>query len=565
LLIRVALSTILALIAVAGLHGRTSFLPQPARSCEVPAAPTNLVTTVDPATHAVTLKWKQPAASAAPTNHSVEVGNAPGSTYLGTIDTGSADTSFTSPKPLDPGVYFVRVRAVNACGVSRVSPEVRVSVDQARIGARTKPDVVVASRTATRNTYFPTAALMKSSEIVVVYYDSPDHVSPAGRVSMVRSRDEGRTWSMPEVVIDGPNDERDPNIVETARGTWLVSYFESDASKSPTSQGVFVIRSTDAGKTWSAPAKVGTTLVGAATSAKIVQLDNGDLLLPLYGGKPGGMDAIAAVIRSADDGMTWLPDSEATIASAPGVNFVEPALGYLGGGRLLAMVRTEGAERAAFESYSLDSGRTWSAATRTTLIAQASDLLPVVDDQKTVLVHTWGDTSGRFGDSRPTVMQVIRFREFPTARWTDEPRLLHQGHCWSDEGYPSSVRLRDGRVFTVYYDACAGYIGGTFSALTDPAASADCSDPPSAPANLKASNTGGDVAVTWTGTPATGTSYVLEAGKASGAADALTVDVGVQTTYNASKVNPGTYYIRVRSRNACGTSDASNEVVVVVP
>jgi len=115
--IRVALSTILALIPVAGLHGRT-LLPQSTRSCEVPAAPTNLVTVVETATHTLTLTWKQPVASAAPTNHSVEVGNAPGSTYLGTLDTGSAKTSFTSPKPLDPGVYFVRVRAVNACGVS---------------------------------------------------------------------------------------------------------------------------------------------------------------------------------------------------------------------------------------------------------------------------------------------------------------------------------------------------------------------------------------------------------------------------------------------------------------
>jgi hypothetical protein len=288
--------------------------------------------------------------------------------------------------------------------------------------------------------------------------------------------------------------------------------------------------------------------------------------MPVYGATPGGTDAAAAVIRSADDGLTWPPEGEATIASAPGINFVEPALGYLGGGRLLAMIRTEGAERAAYENYSIDGGRTWSTATRTTLIAQASDLLPVVEGQKLLLVHTWGDTSGRFGDSRPTVMQIIRFREFPLARWTDEPRLLHQGHCWSDEGYPSSVRLRDGRVFTVYYDACAGYIGGTFSVLSDPTASAECSDPPPPPGDLKVlSNSGGSVSLAWAATPATSTSYVLEAGKTSGAADALTVDVGLQTMYNASQVSPGTYYIRVRSKNACGTGDASDEVVVVVP
>jgi hypothetical protein len=561
LLNRLVSASILVLVTVSGLHGRRPSLGQAMPPCTAaPNPPTALVAKVDRRT--LTLNWKVP--SGAPTNYSIEVGDASGSTYLGIVDTGSEKTSFT--KSLDPGIYFIRVRAANNCGASGVSPEVRVVVDRARIGARTTPDVVVARRTSTRNTYFPTAELLKNGQIVVVYYDSPDHVSRSGRISMVRSRDQGRTWSAPTVVIDGPNDERDPNIVETARGTWLVSYFDSDTMKAPSSQGVFVIRSTDEGHTWSAPARVGTTLRGPATSAKIVQMDNGDLLMPVYGATPAGTDAVAVVIRSADDGLTWPPDGEATIASAPGVNFVEPALAHLGGGRLLAMIRTEGAERAAYENYSIDGGRTWSTAAKTTLIAQASDLLPVVEGEKHLLVHTWGDISGRFGDSRPTVMQVIQFREFPLKRWTDQPRLLHQGHCWNDEGYPSSVRLRDGRVFTVYYDACAGYIGGTFSVLADPAASAACSAPPPPPANLRgASSSGGGVSLTWTATPGTHTTYVLEAGKTSGAADAITVDLGLQTTYNASQVNPGTYYIRVRSKNDCRTGEPSNEVVVVVP
>ena len=532
-----------------------------AAPCDVaPTPPTAVAATVGGAT--LTLTWK--ASTGRPTNYLVEFGDAPGSTYLGTVDTGSDKTSFT--KPLDPGIYFVRVRAANNCGGSGVSPEVRVAVDEARIGARTAPDVIVARRTAKRNTYFPTAELVKNGQIVVVYYDSPDHVSPDGRISLVRSRDQGRTWSAPTVVIDGPNDERDPNIVETARGTWLVSYFESDATKSPSSQGVLVTRSSDEGRTWSTPTKIGTTLGSAATSGKIVQLDDGDLLMPVYGATPGGTNAVAAVVRSADDGLTWPPDGEATLAIAPGVDFVEPALGYLGGGRLFAMIRTEGTERVAYENHSLDGGRTWATATRTTLRAQASDLLPIRDGQQTnLLVHTWGDTSGRFGDSRPTVLQTMRFREFPRVRDTGELQLLHHGHCWSDEGYPSSVRLRDGRVFTVYYDACAGYIGGTFSTIVEPLVTAACSAPPPPPAGLTvASNSGGVVSLQWTATPGTRTSYVLEGGRTPGAADAIAVDVGLQTTYRASSVGPGTYYVRVRSTNACGTGDSSNEVAVVV-
>lgn len=507
------------------------------------------------------MTWNAPESSE-PLNYRVEFGDAPGSTYLGTTDAGVGRTSFV--KRLDPGVYFARVRAANACGSSEPSPELRIEIDPSQIGERTRPDVVVAARSAGRNTYFPTIATVKNGDLVVVYYDSPDHVAPNGRIAMVRSSDQGRTWSPPSIVVDGPNDERDPSVVETARGTWLVSYFESDVNKLPSSQGVFVIRSTDQGRTWSAPSKVGTALAGPGTSAKIVQLDNGDLLIPLYGGRGAG-DLAATVVRSADDGVTWPAAGEATLAEAPGRSFVEPALGYLGDGRLLAMIRTEGSERAAYETASTDGGRTWSAPAKTTAVAQASDLLPVADGGKTLLVHTWGDLSGRFGNSRPTVLQVIRFREFPNARWTDEPRLLHQGHCWTDEGYPSSVRLRDGRIFTVYYDACAGYIGGTFSTIEDPAASAQCDAAP-APVELKLLGAaGGKVALSWGAAGGAHTSYMLEAGTAAGTADALAVDTGSATAYEQTQVKSGTYYVRVRATNRCGSSPASNEVVVVVP
>lgn len=510
----------------------------------------------------MSLTWKAPA-SGDPAAYLVEFGDAPGSTYLGTVDTGRSDTSLS--RRATPGIEFVRVRAKNACGVGAPSRELRVAVDPEHMNPRTDPDVVVARRTPRRNTYFPTAHSMSNGEIAVVYYDSPDHVSQAGRISIVRSADQGRTWSAPSVVVDGPLDERDPSIVETANGTWIVNYFASDESAVPASQGVFVVRSSDRGYTWSEPIRIDTPLIGAGTSAKIVQLDDGDLLLPIYG-SPDATDAHADIVRSSDDGRTWPRDTEVTIAARAGVSFVEPAIASFGGGRLLAMMRTEGAERNAYESYSTDGGRTWSPPERTSLVAQASDLLPIVDaPDRLLLVHAWGDTSGRFGDSRPTVMQVTRIREFPSARSSGEPRLLHQGHCWADEGYPSSVRLRDGRVLTIYYDACAGYIGGTFSELRDPASIEPCGDHPPAPTHVKAALSAGGVAtVSWQRASAAEVSYVLEAGRSEGAADVITIDVGPQTIYHAPDVAPGTYYVRVRARNACGAGAASDDVVMVV-
>jgi hypothetical protein len=59
---------------------------------------------------------------------------------------------------------------------------------------------------------------------------------------------------------------------------------------------------------------------------------------------------------------------------------------------------------------------------------------------------------------------------------------------------------------------------------------------------------------------------VLEAGSSPGLANLTRVDLGQPTTtFTASSVVPGTYYVRVTATNACGTSGPSSEIVVGVP
>jgi hypothetical protein len=88
--------------------------------------------------------------------------------------------------------------------------------------------------------------------------------------------------------------------------------------------------------------------------------------------------------------------------------------------------------------------------------------------------------------------------------------------------------------------------------------------PPSSP-SLSHSVSGSTVTFTWSA-PVFGpvTSYVIEAGSASGLSNLAVANVGNVLTQSFSGVPPGTYYVRVRAVNAQGASIASNERTVIV-
>jgi hypothetical protein len=87
---------------------------------------------------------------------------------------------------------------------------------------------------------------------------------------------------------------------------------------------------------------------------------------------------------------------------------------------------------------------------------------------------------------------------------------------------------------------------------------------PAAPA-LSGSRSGNVIAIAWStppGGPVTG--YTVIAGSATGASNVFNGSVGLTNTVSAS-VASGPYFIRVVANAACGSSAASNEVLVAVP
>src|SRR5207245_2548584 len=90
---------------------------------------------------------------------------------------------------------------------------------------------------------------------------------------------------------------------------------------------------------------------------------------------------------------------------------------------------------------------------------------------------------------------------------------------------------------------------------------------PAAPSGLTGSATESTVTLSWVA-PSGGdapTSYMVEAGSTTGRSDLANFDtVNGAVTLTVDAVPVGTYFLRVRSKNAAGVSAASNEITVVV-
>lgn len=158
---------------------------------------------------------------------------------------------------------------------------------------------------------FPDVCRLQDGRLMCVFYAGYDHVALpndqlplGGRVSYCVSSDEGRTWSSAETLYDGPDDDRDPSIVQLKSGRLICNFFslrQADDRNPPwLGLGAWAVISDDGGKTWAAPRAIAKDYY---CSAPIRQLPDGRLILGLYNEKDG--KSWGAVVFSEDDGETW--------------------------------------------------------------------------------------------------------------------------------------------------------------------------------------------------------------------------------------------------------------------
>jgi hypothetical protein len=72
--------------------------------------------------------------------------------------------------------------------------------------------------------YFPVAIHLKNGDVLAVIRGGAPHIGMKGRLDLVRSTDKGKTWSAPWTAIDEDLDDRNPALGQLKDGTLVLAY-----------------------------------------------------------------------------------------------------------------------------------------------------------------------------------------------------------------------------------------------------------------------------------------------------------------------------------------------------
>ncbi len=72
--------------------------------------------------------------------------------------------------------------------------------------------------------YFPVAIPLKNGDVLAVIRAGAPHIGVKGRLDLIRSTDKGKTWSAPWVAADGDLDDRNPAMGQLSDGTIVLGY-----------------------------------------------------------------------------------------------------------------------------------------------------------------------------------------------------------------------------------------------------------------------------------------------------------------------------------------------------
>ena len=326
---------------------------------------------------------------------------------------------------------------------------------------------------------WPTLTRRSGGQLILVWSGGREqHVCPFGRVEMMRSDDDGRSWTWPRTLLDSAIDDRDAGVLETPGGALLVTTFtslaydsyelakaiakkEADVGGWPDEKlarwlaahnrlseqqrqselGQWMIRSTDGGVTWS---KRYSSLVNSPHGP--IALSDGRLL---YAGVSlWDENREVGVCESRDDGQSW--QWLAKIATRSGdhsKDYHELHAVEADDGRIVIHIRNHNKTnyRETLQCESTDGGKSWTEPHAIGVWGLPSFLTRLSSGR---LLMSYGYRRQPFGNQ-------ARFSDDHGSTWSD-PLTLSADGIGGDLGYPSTVELDDGSLLTVWYEKMKG-------------------------------------------------------------------------------------------------------------
>jgi len=344
---------------------------------------------------------------------------------------------------------------------------------------------------------FPSIVSRPDGELLVAFRRAPDrrkffapavsHCDANSYLVLARSRDLGRSWSAePELIYAHPfGGSQDPCMVQLDDGSLIVSSYawmivpQEGVEHVPpgrchnvcgthyTFLGGYLMRSTDAGRTWQGPIlppqldDQATGFPGvpipAMNRGAITQARDGCLYW-LVARSPAANPQQTALdlLVSKDRGLTW--QHAGPVASDERVVFNETSLLQTAGGDLVGFVRTANFDDHGVIVRSKSLGKSWEPWQDTGIVGHPYHALRLPDDRVFLI----------YGYRHEPYGIRARVLDPECTRFDSQEIVLRDDGGSGDLGYAWSCLTADGRVLGVYYFNQADgtrHIAGTFLEL----------------------------------------------------------------------------------------------------
>lgn len=208
---------------------------------------------------------------------------------------------------------------------------------------------------------FPGLAALPDRTLLHVWRDGPAHGGGTdGRIMGQRLEPASlRPIDAPWLIADDPLDLRDPSVTVTRDGArvWL-TWFQYATSGGRVACRTWAAVSTDGGRTFGVPERIGGTLPHLAISAPVIELSDGRLLAVAYGRRTATADRDSCLAFQRAVGGGWTLAGVMADGVAARRDYQEPYLIALRNGALLAALRYGHKDRIGVTA-SRDGGRTW--------------------------------------------------------------------------------------------------------------------------------------------------------------------------------------------------------------